>query len=153
MLLKFTEKIDIFDFIFTDMGQFVSCSKLPDVNDNYEGTIKIVDSSGLVKEYLPPIVANDILIDYPKHFIFNAKDLQVCNPRPMTAEDKLVQGNVYFLFRLTTPKLKGDDEQTILVICDTPNLQMDYINLLLTKSKSRSWRSHLGTIDESSFAV
>ncbi|GLJ05070.1 hypothetical protein SUGI_0010480 [Cryptomeria japonica] len=134
------------------MGQFVSCSKLPDVNETYGGTIRIVDSSGLVKEYLPPIVANDILLDYPNHFIFNAKDLQACNPRPITAEDKLVQGNVYFLFRLTAQKLKGNDEQTILGICDTPNLQMDYINLLLTKSKSRSWRPHLGTIDESSFA-
>ncbi|GLJ05065.1 hypothetical protein SUGI_0010420 [Cryptomeria japonica] len=59
--------------------------------------IRIVDIDGSVKEYLPPLNANEILLQHPDRFIYNSQDLMSCNFKPISPTRQLMQGKLYFL--------------------------------------------------------
>lgn len=71
---------------------------------HFKQIVKLVHSNGLIEEFLRPVKAGELLVDYPEHFICHAESLSQlmmgtsCGLlASLSEEDEMDIGHIYFL--------------------------------------------------------
>ncbi|ERN06367.1 hypothetical protein AMTRI_Chr06g191370 [Amborella trichopoda] len=95
MGIKFM-KFHMLPWCFQMMGSHISCVQFP--TKPPLGTVKLIQSDGVVKIYHKPVHASDLMLQFPKHLICDGDSFFIGQKIPALSEkDELKLGHKYFL--------------------------------------------------------
>lgn len=94
------------------------------------GTIKLINSDGVVKIYDRPIQASELMVEFPKHMVCGSDSFYIGQKTPALSEDEALQlGQIYFLL----PKQFFQSVLSLVTIASFANASR---NALLKKAEA-----------------